>query len=235
WYACTYALYVGVLMAYSRNLTEPLAFCFAAWGVMLWQQERRAFAAAAFACAGLTKEIALIFPLGLCITTLLDRKFGQAVWAILATFPLLVWELYLGSAFGQLPVMSGPSLERLPLAGILPHLNADPGRLSAFLFAGLPAFAVIPVGLWLLWRHGPSQPAIWWALLHGVFVLLLPLNVYNHIMHAGRNAAGLVMSLVFLLPYLHRWLRLAGLVGALAPTLIWTTPVLRWAPWLSEV
>jgi hypothetical protein len=235
WYALIYGLYVGVFLAYSRDLTEPLAYGFVGLGVTFWYKGYRLPAALALSFASLTKEITLIFAVGIFASAVMKREFKTAIWPGVASVPFLVWQFYLYSTLGQIPFRSGPSLEIAPLVGILPHLNADPGRLSAFIFAGLPALFLVPLSLWLLYQHRGAHLASWWVLLHAIFVILLPLNVYNHIMHAGRNAVGLILAGVFLLPVVERHLRWAALAGAVLPTLLWLIPVLRWAPWLSEI
>lgn len=232
WYVLTYSLYVGVFMAYSRDLTEPLAFCLGAYGLILAHRRRPAGSALALALAALTKEIAIIFAVGLVCAAIIRRDVKSALWSASAAVPLLVWETYLYAHLGQIPFRSGPSLEPLPLGGILPYLTLDPGRLSAFLFTGLPALGVLPLSIWLLYRHRGSLLAPWWTLLYSLFVVLLPLDVYNHIMHAGRNASGMMLALVFTLPLLDKHARRLVLFFAVVPTLIWLIPVLRWAPWI---
>ena len=235
WYALTISLYVGVLMAYSRNLTEPLALCLAARGVFLWDRGHYPGSALLLALAFLTKEITAIFAAGLVCSALARRDPKAALWPALALLPLLLWEGYLTAAFGRLPFRSGPSLEPVLVSGILPHLTSDPGRLSAFLLAGLPALLLLPISLAVLRTRGFRSPAPWLTAFNALFVLLLPLNVYDHIMHAGRNAGGLLLALVFLLPLLNRHLRRLAWAGAVLPTLVWLIPILRWAPWLSRI
>jgi len=235
WYALTISLYVGVLMAYSRNLTEPLALCLAAWGVLLWHRRRYAGSALLLAPAFLTKEITALFAAGLVCSALARRDPKAAWWPSLALLPLLLWEGYLTAAFGRLPFRSGPSLEPVLVSGILPHLTSDPGRLSAFLLAGLPAVLLLPISLERLRARGLSSTAPWLTAFNALFVVLLPLNVYDHIMHAGRNAGGLLLALTFLLPLLDRRLRILAWLGAVLPTLVWLIPILRWAPWLSRI
>jgi hypothetical protein len=235
WYALAFVLSTGVFMAYSRNLTEPLAFCLAAWGVILWERSSYVLSALVLALAFMTKEIAIIFAIGLAFPAVVRRDIRAAQWPLLALIPLLLWETVLFLHFGQLPFRSGPSLELIPLSGIVPYLMPEPGRLSALLFVGLPALMLVPASFWMLYRQGGRYPAPWLTLLHSVFVVALPLDVYDHIMHAGRNASGMLLALVFLMPFLDKRARLLTLAYTVLPTLVWLVPVLRWAPWLSQV
>jgi hypothetical protein len=183
------------------------------------------------ALAILTKETMMLFVLGIGLAELLQRQVKPAVAIGLSLIPFALWELFLFRRFGTFPLLSGPSLEGIPLVGILPHLTTEPGRVSALVLVALPALLLLPVALVIVYRQRGRSPSGWWLLLHVVFVLLLPLNVYDHIMHTGRNAAGLIVACLFLLPSLARPLRLLLLGYWVAPTAIWLIPILRWAPW----
>ena len=233
WYALMASMYVGVFLAYTRDLTEPLALCLAASGARLWLKGKPARSVVLLALAALTKETSLVFAFGLLLAALTRRDFRSALWTSVAVMPLLAWEIYLSVALGAFPFASGPSLERVPLMGIAPHLTLDAGRLSAFLFAGLPGLVLLWVASGFLWRQRGQSPVAWWVFLNGLFVVLMPLDVYNHIMHAGRNASGLMMSLVFLLPLIDKRHRVLLMGYLVVPTAVWLVPALRWAPWLS--
>jgi hypothetical protein len=233
-YALAYAFFIGTLMAYSRDLTEPLALCLAAAGALLWCQERRPWALGAWALAALAKETTLLFPIGAGAVMLYRGSIKVAAATAFSALPFVAWQGVLKVRLDALPLVSGPSLELVPLRGILSQLTLEPGRLSAFALVGLPALALFFMGLWLL-RHQGVQLAVVWLLLNALFALLMPADVYDHIMHAGRNAAGMVLALVFALPYLRRPLRMLVLVVWTLPTVVWLVPILSWAPWLSEI
>lgn len=229
-YAALYALYVGVFMAFSRDLTEPLAYGLAAAGMLTWLTERRGPGILLFALSSLAKEQTLLFPIGLGLYALSRRDWRAVGWLALAPLPLLAWEFVLQARLGAWGVGQGSSPTLLPLSGILSQLTLEPGRLSGLLFVALPALALVTL---CLARPRLEQPT-WWALLvHALFVLLLPADVYDHVMHAARNATGLVLAATLATPWLPpawRW----SLWGVwVAPTLVWLIPVLRWAPWLS--
>ncbi len=235
WYSLMYALYVGTLMAYSRDLTEPFAFLWVAWGAILWLQDKHTPAIVVLALAALTKEISLLFVFGILASAIANRDVRLGLRVTAAIIPLVLWEICLLLEFGVVPLTSGPTLEGIPLIGILSHLSTDAGRISGLLFVGLPAFVLLPASLVFLLREGGHSPVSWWLLLNSAFVVLMPFDVYDHIMHAGRNASGMILSTVFILPYLGRRLPPLLLGYWVIPSLVWLIPVLRWAPWLSEV
>ncbi len=234
WFALAYALYIGTIMAFARDLTEPVAFCLVTWGISLWLQGKHAWGTLSLALAALAKETTLLFVFGLILHSLIRRNLKLAFGALAATVPLLVWECYLLMKLGTLPLLAGPTLESIPLNGIIPHMTMEPARLSSFFVVGLPALVLLPVSLFLLKKRGQS-PTIWWLFLHCVFVVLMPFDVYDHIMHSARNASGLVLSALFALPFFRQSLRFLMLSYWIFPTSLWLMQVLRWAPWLSTL
>ena len=235
WYALMYAFYIGTFLSYSRDLTEPLALCLVILGATLWFRGQHAWALFSLALAILAKETMLLFVLGIALSELASRRPALAIKSLAALLPLLLWEGFLFAMLGTVPMTAGPSLEWIPLRGILPHVTLEPGRISALFFVGVLGVALLPTSALLLLRQRGRSPAPWWLLLHCALVILLPPEVYDHIMHAGRNAGGMVVSAAFLLPLLATPLRLSLLGFWTLPTFIWLVPVLRWAPWLSEV
>lgn len=234
WYAITYALYLGTFMAYSRDLNEPLAYALAGWGMIAWLNRKYPQAIIGFALGALAKEQALLFPIGVALASLWRWEIRETVWLSLSSIPLLIWEGYLWSQFQVIPVTQGSSPGIIPFYGILTQLTVEPGRFSAFLFVMVPALGLALLAIvWLI--RGKRETAVWVLLIHAVFVLLLPTDVYDHVMHAGRNASGLILAAVVSFPLMHRWLRQGLLFCWVAPTFIWFIPVLRWAPWLSEI
>ncbi|MCX5825907.1 MAG: hypothetical protein NTY86_21120 [Deltaproteobacteria bacterium] len=226
WYALMYSLYVGTFMAYSRDLTEPLAFCLVALGIILWFRRMYTRASVALALALLTKEITLLFVFGILASALVQKNLKLAIRSLIPILPLAVWQSYLFIKLGTFPMMAGPSLEYLPLNGIIPYLTFEPGRFSSWLFVGLPGLVLLCVSLLYLFRDKGRSSAIWWLLLHSIFVVLMPLGTYDHIMAAGRNASGLVLSVLFLLPAVKRPFRVLSLVYCIFLTLVWLTPIL---------
>ena len=222
-------------MAYSRDLTEPLAYCLAALGITLWLRRMHARAIIALALALLAKEITLLFVVGIMASAAAQKNLKLAMRALISILPLALWQSYLFMKLGTIPMIAGPSLEYIPLKGIIPHLTFEPGRLSSCLFVGLPGLAMLCISIFYLFRDRGRSSAMWWLLLHSIFVVLMPLSVYDHIMHAGRNAIGLVLSTLFLLPIIRMPSRILLLGYCVLPTLAWLIPILRWAPWLSRI
>jgi hypothetical protein len=288
WYALTYSLYVGIFLAYAHDLTEPLAFCLAAGGVILWLQSvpiheakqsprrnetpetgdrkpqtdqftgfpspaadfrfpiflaqppareprlalqgRKLGSVALFALAILTKEITVLFVFGIAIAELIRRQPARACGIMVALIPFALWDAYLFSVFRTVPLFAGPPMELIPLQGALPHLTAGLRRSLSLFFLGIPAFALVFIGGFYLVRQ-PRSYALWFLFVHSAFVVLMPSQVYEGILGAGRNSAGLVLSVVFLLPSLAVPIRKVACAYVIVPTLLCVLPILSMAPW----
>jgi len=230
-YALMYSLYVGTVMAYTRDLTEPLMVSLAIAGILAWQKDHLPLAVALLALSTLAKETALLFVLACAVQAVASRDGRRVLWAGGAVLPMAVWQGLLWRQYGRLPLLAGATPEVYwPLAGILSQLSSDPGRLFALVTVALPALVLTVYAARRLWQE--PRDLIWWLVFwHGLALVFLPPEVYDHLMHAGRNACGLVASVALCVPTLRlRQIHLATAWWCL-PTFIWLVPILRWAPW----
>jgi hypothetical protein len=229
-WALTYGVSLGLLFAYSRDTTEPLAYGLAATGLVAWLEQRRAAGVVLLALAGLTRETTLVCIAGLAAPTLLRRRWGDLAALVLATLPALGWQLYLATT---MPASSSELLRhfiRLPLAGALPLRDGEPGRVGALLFCGLPVLALLPGALaWVMRR--PLLPFSWLVALHVLLVVTLSSESYSHWLAVARIALGLVVALVLAFPLLSPRFRAAVAVFCVGPVLLWAPVMLWWAPW----
>jgi hypothetical protein len=233
WYGLAYPLFVGTFLAYSRDLTEPLAYGLAAAALLLWLSERRPAALILFAAAGLARETTLLFAAGAALAELASRRPGRVLALACTALPLLVWQLLLAARFGGMPLGPATGLHALPLWGALPHLSLEPGRVSALLFIGLPSLLLFPLALRWTWRD-PRNPVGWVLALHCLLTLSLSDESYAHLMGVARVSLGVILALVLAAPALAPAARIAVALWAGAPTLVWLVPVLRWAPWTAR-
>ena len=234
WFALALPLYVGTIMAYSRDLVEPLAYSLVAGGTISWLRKRQAAAVILLAFASLTKETAALFVFGLSLAEIARGKPKLSLILLASLLPAVAWQAYLYAQFKSIPLLAGPALELVPLKGVLANLSADPGRVSALLFVALPAVGLLALSLRELARE-PRAHAIWLLCLQCLFVMLMPPGVYDHIMHAGRNAMGMVLAVVLSMPSLDVRLRRLVAWYSILSTCLWIVPILRWAPWLSQI
>jgi hypothetical protein len=234
WYGLAYPFYVGNLMSYSRDLTEPLACGLAAAAVVTWLSDRRAVAIVLLAAAALARETTTLFVAALGIAELLRGRWRRVAVLAGALAPMLIWQLYLQKQFGVAPATYVSHLSAIPTTSIFAVLSLEPGRLSALLFLGLPTLAFTPVALrWLV--QTPRDPITWLVAVHWAFTLLLPPHSNLHVLLTGRLLAGFLVALLFAFPRCTPPVRLAIAACAVIPTLIWFPVVLWWAPWTAKV
>jgi hypothetical protein len=234
WWGLVYPLYVGTLMSYSRDLTEPLAYAFAAGGAVAWFGERRLLAVACFALAGLARETTALFPLALALAELMRRRWSAAATLAAACTPMLAWQLYIAAQLGALPVTRSAPFSALPGTAMFARLSLDPGRLSSLLFVALPVLALTPSAVRAVGR-ARRDPIAWLVAVHCAFVILFPAAVHAHILDATRGAAGLLVALLLGWPRLAPAVRAAVALCAVLPTAIWLAPMLWWAPWTAKM
>jgi len=238
WWALAWSACGGLFLAYSRDLTEPLAYGLAAVGVVAWFGGRSVPALAALALAALARETTLLIVVALAAAEAIavvaaPRRWPRLVGLALSALPWVVWNATVAARFGSSAMGSAPPLQWLPLAGALPLADLEPGRVSALLLVGLPALLLLPGALAWVWR-APRQPLAWMIALHCLLILALAPETYLHVMAAGRLAVGLVLALVLAFPSLSPGMRGAVTAVAVAPTLLWLGPVLWWAPWAAQ-
>lgn len=230
WWALAYAGCAGLVFAYSRDCTEPLAYALAAAGTTRWLDRRRG-AWALLALAPLARETTALFAVGLAAAATARRRWRDVAALVLTAAPMLSWQVYL-TAHVPAPALDVVRLLELPLAGVFPIADLDPGRVAALLLLGLPLAALLPGALAWIWRE-PGAPGGWLIALGALLVLVAPAQSYLHVLGLARVAVGVVVALLLAFPALSPALRAAVTAIAVLPTLIWLAPMLWWAPWTA--
>jgi len=232
WWVLAYAASSGVVFAYSRDCTEPLAYGLALAGSAAWLDGRRSVGFALLALAPLAREAAVLFAAGLAVAALCERRWRTAAALAASALPMAAWQIYLAL---HVPAPTAGVLRLLsivPLAGAFP-LSGDPPHLAALLFLGLPALALLPGALAWIGRQ-PGSPFAWLIAAHALLLLIAPAESYLHVLGLARVSVGLTASLLLAFPLLSPGMRGAVTAVAVLPTVIWLGPMLWWAPWTAE-
>jgi len=221
WYALTYGLFSGVLVAVRACTNEPLAYGLviaaivamqhaetlrqaaksAASRVALWQ----AGAIGLLALAALTKETTLFFAAGYTIYYLTQRYWRSALMvAIGALLPFALWQVYLHSWLGAWGIGSGGAgatpFEIIPFNGIW---RIGEGGLIVFVLFGvlvIPA-ALVPT-VWALWQtirdvlRRRWHPYVFLLLANASIMPFVPFSTYREPLGIFRFMVGLVISVV---------------------------------------
>jgi hypothetical protein len=231
WWALAYAGSAGLVFAYSRDCTEPLAYGLVAGGATAWLDGRRPGAWMLLALAPLAREATVLFAVALAAAAVVRRRWGEVAALAATALPMLLWQIYL-TAHVPAPAIGVVRVLEWPLAGAFPIADLDPGRIAALLLLGLPLAALLPGAVaWI--ARAPESPFGWMIALSTLLVLIAPAQSFLHVLGLARVAVGVVVALLLAFPLLSREMRAGVTAVAVAPTLIWLPPMLWWAPWTA--
>jgi hypothetical protein len=204
WYALSYGLYGGQLLALRTDLNEPLAHGLVQLAALAWLKNKLWWAVAAFALAALAKETTLIFLAAFILAALFQRDWRTAIKLGLAGLPFLLWQVGLWRWLGAFGVGSGGAgatpFSLVPLGGWLAMLQVS---VAAFLLVSLvvvpmsilPALAaLVRSGRDLL--TGSFHPFVLCLLLNSLMILFLPNSTFREPVAMLRLTQGLVASVL---------------------------------------
>jgi hypothetical protein len=197
WFSLAFGLYFGQAAAFIFDTTEPLTYLFICLGLYLLTRQRATAAAACMGVAVLSRETALLFPLGYLVAYLLQQRWRDALRLLLLSIaPTIAWYLVIGLLFNATGLTSAPAFQLIPFQGLF-VFSHDPHR-----FRPLIILLLIPTVLgWLLVArqalHHQWKYAAWliW-LLHLILVSCLSPLSYVELVSAGRLSTGLVLAML---------------------------------------
>jgi len=205
WYALTYGLFIGLFMPVRLALTEPLAYLFVQIGVLAFLREQRIDSGAAFAVAALTREVTLLFPIGIAFRMLSQRRWREGLsWLSLVSGPFLVWQVVLRLWLGEWGVGSGGALstpfQPVPFRGWWLMAPLNPVAFAVMSLLVVP-MALAPATLSLLAAlrrlfKGPASPTTWVLLLNASVFPFLPTSNVLDPLGLSRITAGLVVAVL---------------------------------------
>jgi hypothetical protein len=218
WLALVYAFFVGQVIAFTRDLTEPLAYALVALAIYLFDRwpGRWALSALMFALAALARETVVVFS-ALYAVALLFRdssELGQArrirnaaLFAIIAIGPAVAWEGFLWLWLGILGWTQGEGLALIPFSGIWNLYPLPPDKLEVVQVVVLPGAVCLGVSLWLLWKRVDARRRVEvWALAANamLFVALLPPASLLDLTGSARVILGVILGAIYILPFTTR-------------------------------
>jgi hypothetical protein len=205
WYAVTYGLYAGQLMAARLLLNEPLAQALCQAAVLAAERDRWRWSILLFALAVLTKETMLVFVAGYLLFLLAQRQWRRSAELALGVgLPFLAWQGALWAWLGQPGIGSGgagaTAWEILPFRGLW-SVGAINLRVLALLALVMVPLAVIPtlLSLWASGRdllRGRWHPFTTMLLANAVTMLFLPQSTYREYLAMLRLTTGLMAATI---------------------------------------
>jgi hypothetical protein len=232
WFAAAFAVYPGLWVAVSHDLSEPLAYALVACALLVLDAERcrRPLAGAAvLALAGLTREVTLVFAVALAIGVVAARRTSRAggPWQTaaaslgLAVLPYVLWKVGLGIWLSSAGTPEATRLSPWPFGGLLAHWPLNRLLVEQLYSVVLPSLVAALAALVHLRRDPFALAAICLNVL--VLVVLLPDPSYDDYKASGRITTGVLVAFLASLPLLVQ--------RRASPAWIWLPLVFWLAPW----
>lgn len=227
WLALVYGLFSGVMVAYERDLTEPLAYGLVMLGVCCFGLRRRAFwTGLCFGLAALSREVTLLFAIPYSVALLLQAPAGApaepssfldrarqnwrqaALLVALAAGPYLVYKGFLLVWLGSSGMTSNLPPNPVPFSGIVEMLPPRPDTLVQLLIVCAPGLVCFGVALWAVLRRSASIE-VWALLINALFfvVMLRPAWYVEPSPATTRLGIGIVLAALLSVPSLDIFLK----------------------------
>ena len=220
WYGALYGLYPGLFVGVSHDLSEPLAYAFAAFALLAFERRRVPLAAVLFALAGLTRESTLLFPVALALWLAIGRRrFRDAAMLAASVLPYLALRVGLWAWLGAFGNAQAQRIEVLPFAGLAKHWPWDTLTLEEIYSVVVPCMLALVVAVLVRARPG------WLVVLAAnvvVLVVFLPEPSYAEYRASGRITIGVVLAFLLCLP---------RVLAAGRAAQAWIIVLLWFAPW----
>ncbi len=203
WYALSYGLFAGLVMAVRLDLNEPLSYALVAGALLAHHYRRRWLAGLLLVAAALAKETAIVFLAALLASAVLQRDRRAALIYLLAGLPLAAWQLVLLQWFGSAGLGAGGYMatpfEVVPFLGFL-RIAAVSVPAFVLLGAILGPLVVLP-SLWgiaaaalRLANKRDYSPAVLALGANAAMLAFTPFSTFREPLGLVRLAAGLVLA-----------------------------------------
>jgi hypothetical protein len=233
WPAALYGLWPGVVYAVFRDLSEPLAYCFAALALLVFdpRSNRRLAGAAGFlALSLLTRETTIAFVVGLTAAIALHDRSWRRPLAFFAgaIAPMIAWRLAVTAWLHVTTIESAHSGLKilLPFYGMYSRYPFDVQHKLIFYSVDLPLVLAGAGALYLVYRRRELGLALLTVLNVALFVVFLPKNVTIDWGAVVRNATPALLAALYLVPAIRSRLVLAAGAFFLSP--VWYLIVAAW-------
>lgn len=205
WYALTYGLWVGSILALRLDLPEPLAFSLILTAVWFQLKERHGFAAAFYSLAIFAKETTIFFVLAQGLVYLIERRWRLLAQLVLITgLPFIAFRLWMLQAFGSpgfgLGGAGATGFELLPFNGLLRVGEYSAQFRLVLTVVYLPA--ILLPAIWGIfssvkrWISGQREFSSAALFLNAAIYPFLPLSLYIEPLGTLRLATGLQLAIL---------------------------------------
>jgi hypothetical protein len=205
WYALSYGLFGGLMMAVRLDLTEPLAYALAQAAILSYERGRGRSVAVLLSLAALAKETTLLVAAGFLLSFVFSRRWRDLIeWAIIVGVPFVALQVILRVWLGAWGIGSGGAMatpfEWLPYQGLwsLGAINVRAFALIASIvipMALLPALASLIVALRDVIRRD-VHPLVCILLVNALVIPFTPQSTMREPLGMLRFIVGLVVAVV---------------------------------------
>lgn len=224
WFALAFGLFTGQMLSLRLNLTEPLAFALAQWGVLYFDRRRLGWSGLLFALAALTRELTLLFPAACALALIFnERKWLKGgVWGLAVLAPFAAWQVVLYSWLGKWGVSSGgasaTAFEWIPYHGWWGY-HTDETFIFVFFSIFVLAVALVPATAGIVSGARNLFLRRWGA---GTWILLLNSVIFPFLPTSNvLNPPGLIRMVIGLVAAVVDYGALEGSSKALRFSLLW--------------
>ena len=196
WFSLALGFYFGQTSAFIFDTTEPFTYLLVCLGLLLIEEEYLTAATISMGLAVLSRETAILFPIGYTVFYLLRGRWkDMARFVILALLPLPIWYAVLWKIFGSTGLTYAPPFEHIPFGGLFTFLY------NPTLFWSLIGLMFVPTiggcifaASEILKRHWNKAYLLLIWLLHLVLVTFMAQSSYQEFVSAGRISSGIVLA-----------------------------------------
>ncbi len=205
WFALTYGLFFGVVIAVRVSTPEPLAYGLVVLAIWFSQRDQIWGVGLALLGAAFAKETTGLFVAGFMLYYALERRWWHAVLVgALVGIPFGAWQLYLYDWLGEFGLGSGganaTSFEIIPYNGIWRMAYDEDGSLGVFLVLGILFIpSVVIPSAWGLWatikEFRGGQYHLYTCLFFATLVVMpfVPFSTYREFLGIYRFIVGMVI------------------------------------------
>jgi len=198
WFSLAFGLYFGQATAFIFDTTEPLTYFLLCLGLFLMLRKRPTVAALMMGLAVLSRETAILFPMGYLLIYLYQKRWRDALCLFLLSIaPTVVWYAIIALLFKATGLTTAPAFQLIPFGGLFYFAH------DAFRFHNLIILMLIPtlLSLFLLVKEAVQHrwlnvPWLIWLFNLGLVICMSPLS-YVELVSAGRLSTGLVLAMLF--------------------------------------
>lgn len=198
WYSLAFGLYFGQATALIFDTTEPFTYFLVCLGLFLIMRKRPTSAALTLGLAVLSRETAVLFPVGYLLVSLYQRRWRDALrLMLLSIVPAAAWYILVAAFFHVKGIPTGPAFQLIPFQGLFYYSN-NPYRFQILIISMLiptllSLFLLVKEALQYRWQN--ASWLIW--LFNLILVMSMSPLSYVELVSSGRLSTGLVLAMLF--------------------------------------